>query len=97
MMIGAPRETHLRLPAVFRQSESRSLQEVDMASEKQRVAARKNIKKAIAASKQKRTISHLPKETRTALGKQASKSGKKRLDEIGHDLLDEGLETALAL
>ena len=44
-----------------------------MASEKQRAAARKNIKKAIAAAKKKRTISHLPKKTRTALGKQANK------------------------
>jgi hypothetical protein len=44
-----------------------------MASEKQRAAARKNIKKAIGASKKKRTISHLPKKTRTALGKQANK------------------------
>lgn len=44
-----------------------------MASEKQRAAARKNIKKAIAASKNKRSIAHLPKKTRTALGKQAHK------------------------
>lgn len=44
-----------------------------MASEKQRAAARKNIKKAAAAAKRKRTIAHLPKKTRTALGKQAAK------------------------
>jgi hypothetical protein len=44
-----------------------------MASQKQRSAARKNIKKAAAAAKRKRTISHLPKKTRTALGKQAAK------------------------
>jgi hypothetical protein len=49
------------------------LEEINMASEKQRAAARKNIKKAIAAAKKKRTISHLPKKTRTALGKQANK------------------------
>jgi hypothetical protein len=42
-----------------------------MASEKQRSAARKNIKKAASAAKKKRTIAHLPKSTRTALGKQA--------------------------
>jgi hypothetical protein len=58
---------------VFRQSEKGSLQEADTASEKRRAAAGKNIKKAIAASKKKRTISHLPKKTRTALGKQANK------------------------
>jgi hypothetical protein len=44
-----------------------------MASAKQRSAARKNIKKAASAAKRKRTIAHLPKSTRTALAKQASK------------------------
>ncbi len=44
-----------------------------MASEKQRAAARKNIKKAQAAAKEKRTISKLPRSTRTALAKQANK------------------------
>jgi hypothetical protein len=44
-----------------------------MASERQRATARKNIKKAAAAAKKKRTIAHLPKKTRTALGKQANK------------------------
>jgi hypothetical protein len=44
-----------------------------MATEKQRAAARKNIKKAQAASKKKRTISKLPKSTRTELGKQGAK------------------------
>jgi hypothetical protein len=44
-----------------------------MATEKQRAAARQNIKKAQAAARSKRTISHLPKSTRTALGKQGAK------------------------
>jgi hypothetical protein len=44
-----------------------------MASEKQKSAARRNIKKAAAAARSKRTIAHLPKKTRTALGKQAAK------------------------
>ena len=44
-----------------------------MASIKQRNAARRNIKKAAAAAKKKRTIAHLPKSVRTALGKQAAK------------------------
>jgi hypothetical protein len=43
-----------------------------MPSTKQRTAARTNIKKAAAAAKKKRTIAHLPKTTRSALGKQAS-------------------------
>jgi hypothetical protein len=50
-----------------------AVQEVKMATAKQKAAARKNIKKAAAAAKKKRTISHLPKKTRTALGKQANK------------------------
>jgi hypothetical protein len=45
-----------------------------MATEKQRAAARRNIKKAQAAATGKRTIAHLPKSTRTALGKQARSS-----------------------
>ena len=44
-----------------------------MASAKQRVAARRNIKKAASAARRKKTISRLPKKTRTALGKQANK------------------------
>jgi hypothetical protein len=53
-----------------------------MASAKQKSVARKNIKKAATAAKKKKTISKLPKKTRTALGKQANKvkrqkSGKK--------------------
>lgn len=43
-----------------------------MASEKQRQAARRNVKKAIGTAKQKRTISSMPKKTRTALGKQGA-------------------------
>jgi hypothetical protein len=44
-----------------------------MATEKQRAAARKNIKKAQAAAREKRTVSHLSESTRTALGKQGAK------------------------
>ena len=44
-----------------------------MTTERQRAAARKNIKKAASAARRKRTIAHLPKETRTALGKQGAK------------------------
>jgi len=49
-----------------------------MASAKQKAAARKNIKKAATAAKRKRTIAHLPKKTRTALGKQGAKMAKKK-------------------
>src|SRR2546423_14133975 len=44
-----------------------------MATKKQSTAAKRNIKKAASAAKSQRTIAHLPKKTRTALGKQANK------------------------
>ncbi len=44
---------------------------------KQKAPARKNVKKAISAAKKRRTIVHLPKQTRTALGKEGAKAAKK--------------------
>ena len=49
-----------------------------MTTARQRQAARRNIKKAARAARRKRTIAHLPKRTRTALGKQAAKVAKRR-------------------
>jgi hypothetical protein len=49
-----------------------------MATAKQRAAARRNIKKAAAAAQRRRTIAHLPKRTRTALGKQAAKVARQK-------------------
>ncbi|HET8720562.1 MAG TPA: hypothetical protein VFM24_00945 [Nitrospira sp.] len=49
-----------------------------MATAKQRTAARRNIKKAAAAAKRKRTIAHLPKRTRRALGKQGAKTARRK-------------------
>jgi hypothetical protein len=43
-----------------------------MATEKQRQAARRNIKKATKAARSKKTIANMPKSTRTALGKQGA-------------------------
>lgn len=43
-----------------------------MATQKQRVAARKNVKKAIAGAKAKKSIASMPRRTRTALGKQGA-------------------------
>jgi ABC-type transport system involved in Fe-S cluster assembly fused permease/ATPase subunit len=55
------------------------MQETTVASQKQRTAARRNVKKAAATARRKRTISKLPKKTRTALGKQGAKvAGRKR-------------------
>lgn len=44
-----------------------------MATTKQKQAARRNVKKAQAGARKKRTLKNLPKSTKTALGKEASK------------------------
>jgi hypothetical protein len=49
-----------------------------MATTKQKTAAKKNIKKASAAAKKKRTVANLPSSTRTALAKQANKVKRKK-------------------
>jgi hypothetical protein len=49
-----------------------------MGSDKQKGAARRNVKKAAATAKRKQTIAHLPKATRTALGKQGAKVAKQK-------------------
>ena len=45
---------------------------------KQKNAAKKNIKKAASAAKRKHTIAHLPKSVLTALDKQASSVAKRK-------------------
>jgi hypothetical protein len=49
-----------------------------MTTKKQRAAAKRNIKKAAKAARRKRTIAHLPKKTRTALGKEGTKAARKK-------------------
>jgi hypothetical protein len=49
-----------------------------MATAKQKAAARRNIKKAAKAARKKKTISRLPKRTRTALGKQGAKTAARK-------------------
>jgi hypothetical protein len=43
-----------------------------VASERQRAAARRNVKKAQSGAKRKQTLKKLPKSTRSALGKEAA-------------------------
>jgi hypothetical protein len=43
-----------------------------MATTKQRSAAKRNVKKAQAGARRKRTLKNLPSSTRTALGKEAA-------------------------
>ena len=56
-----------------------------MATRKQTEAARRNVKKAQQAAKEKRTIANLPKSTRRELGKQGAR-GRKRGGAAGHAL-----------
>jgi hypothetical protein len=49
-----------------------------MATQKQRQAARRNVKKAQSAARRKRTISNLPKKTRSALGREGAKAAARK-------------------
>jgi hypothetical protein len=49
-----------------------------MATEKQRQAARRNVKKAQSAASSKKTISHLSSETRSALGREGAKAAARK-------------------
>ena len=62
-----------------------------MATTKQRQAAQRNVKKAQAAARSKRTIANLPKSTRRGLGQQAAKS-RQRGGGAGHALEDRNRE-----
>lgn len=73
-----------------------------MGSTRQKAAARRNIKKAASAAKKKRTVAHLPKATRTALGKESSKESAESLalslyqERIRFPLLTDRGELAMA-
>jgi hypothetical protein len=58
-----------------------------VATRKQVQAARRNVKKAQAAAKSKRTIAHLPESTRRDLARQAAKA-RQRGGRAGHALED---------
>src|SRR5918992_1185729 len=49
-----------------------------MASQKQRTAARKNVKKAQSGARQKKTISKLSKQTRSDLGREGAKAAARK-------------------
>ena len=49
-----------------------------MATQKQREAARKNVEKAQAGARKKRTISSLSEETRSALGREGAKAAARK-------------------
>jgi Rho termination factor, N-terminal domain len=58
-----------------------------VASSRQVQTAKRNVKKAQQAARQKRTIARLPKSTRSELGKQAAR-GRQRSGKAGHALED---------
>jgi hypothetical protein len=62
-----------------------------MATQRQIQAAKRNVTKAQAAAKRKRTIARLPKSTRRGLQEQAQR-GRKRGGEPGHALEDRNRE-----
>jgi Rho termination factor, N-terminal domain len=62
-----------------------------MATPKQVQAAKRNVKKAQAAARKKRTIANLPKSTRRDLGQQAAR-GRARAGSPGHALEDRNRE-----
>jgi hypothetical protein len=62
-----------------------------MATKKQVQAAKRNVKKAQAAAKEKRTIASLPKSTRRELGKQGAR-GRQRGGRPGGRLEDRNRE-----
>jgi hypothetical protein len=49
-----------------------------MATQKQRQTARKNVKKAQAGARRKRTITKLPSKTRSALGREGAKAAARK-------------------
>jgi len=67
-----------------------------MATRKQTQAARRNVKKAQAAARSKRTIAHLPEATRRDLGKQAAKA-RSRGGRAGRSLEDRTREQRYVL
>jgi len=52
--------------------------QTDMATTKQQAAAKRDIKEAAKTARRKKTIVHLPKSTRAALGKEGAKAARRR-------------------
>lgn len=55
-----------------------------MTTSRQRSAARANVRKAAAAARRERSIAHLPKSTRTALGKQGARVARQKRTARSH-------------
>lgn len=59
-----------------------------MATKKQTQAAKRNIKKAQKAARQKKTLANLPKDTRRDLGRQAAKARRRKRGEVSGQSLE---------
>jgi hypothetical protein len=68
-----------------------------MATQKQKEAARRNVKKAQTAAKNDRTISHLPSETRSALGREGAKAAARKRGETSGTGTGTGAMTVVEL
>ena len=64
---------------------------IDVATNKQVQAAKRNVKKAQQTARSKRTIANLPKSTRKSLGQQAAR-GRQRGGQAGRALEDRNRE-----
>lgn len=53
-----------------------------MATQKQRQAAKRNVRKAQGAARKQKTITKLPKETRRDLGRQAAKARQRQRGQL---------------
>ena len=67
-----------------------------MATTKQRQTASRNVQKAQRAARKQRTISKLPRRTRSELGKQAAR-GRQRGGRAGHRLEDRNRQQLYAI
>jgi hypothetical protein len=68
-----------------------------MATQEQTEAARRNVKKAQAAAKNDRTISHLSSETRSALGREGAKAAARKRGDTSRTGTGAGAMTVVEL
>ena len=72
-----------------------------MATEKQREAARKNVRKAAKAARAQKSLAKMPKETKTALGKQGAAVARRKKEggktpKTRQELYDEAKQRGLS-
>lgn len=68
----------LALHRVFPKTSGRAVSIAHMPTQKQRQTARRNVKKAQSGARQKRTITKLSRQTRSALGREGAKAAARK-------------------